>query len=60
MTQRKYFGTDGIRGKTGDAVINAEFMLRLGWATGKVMSRAVPPRARRRDPRRHAASAPDP
>lgn len=39
MTQRKYFGTDGIRGKTGDAVINAEFMLRLGWATGKVMSR---------------------
>lgn len=35
---RKYFGTDGIRGKTGDAVINPEFMLRLGWAVGKAMS----------------------
>jgi len=36
---KKYFGTDGIRGKVGDAPITAEFMLRLGWAAGKVFSR---------------------
>jgi phosphoglucosamine mutase len=34
---RKYFGTDGIRGRVGDFPINAEFMLRLGWALGRVM-----------------------
>ncbi|MFT6436161.1 MAG: phosphoglucosamine mutase [Candidatus Azotimanducaceae bacterium] len=37
---KKYFGTDGIRGKVGDAPITAEFMLRLGWAAGKVFSTA--------------------
>jgi phosphoglucosamine mutase len=36
MTKRKYFGTDGVRGKVGGAVINAEFALRLGYAAGKV------------------------
>lgn len=36
---RKYFGTDGIRGRVGEAPITAEFMLRLGWAAGKVFSR---------------------
>ncbi len=35
---RKYFGTDGIRGKVGSALINAEFMLKLGWAVGKVLA----------------------
>lgn len=35
---RKYFGTDGIRGKVGDAPITPEFMLRLGWAAGCVMA----------------------
>ena len=34
---RKYFGTDGIRGRVGEAPINAEFMLKLGWATGRVL-----------------------
>jgi phosphoglucosamine mutase len=34
---RKYFGTDGIRGRVGDEPINAEFMLKLGWATGRVL-----------------------
>ena len=29
---KKYFGTDGIRGRVGDAPITPEFMLRLGWA----------------------------
>ena len=33
---RKYFGTDGIRGRVGDAPITADFVLRLGWAAGKV------------------------
>jgi phosphoglucosamine mutase len=34
MIQRKYFGTDGIRGAVGTWPINAEFMLRLGRAVG--------------------------
>ena len=34
---RKYFGTDGIRGRVGEAPITAEFMLKLGWAVGKVL-----------------------
>ena len=33
----KYFGTDGIRGRVGVHPINAEFMLKLGWATGRVL-----------------------
>ena len=33
----KYFGTDGIRGRVGEYPINAEFMLKLGWATGRVL-----------------------
>lgn len=38
MTQRKYFGTDGIRGQVGTSNINPEFMLKLGWAVGRVLS----------------------
>ena len=34
----KYFGTDGVRGKVGGPVINAEFALRLGYAAGKVLA----------------------
>src|SRR3990167_6043625 len=37
MNQRKYFGTDGIRGRVGSAYINPEFMLKLGWAVGRVL-----------------------
>ena len=37
MTQRKYFGTDGIRGRVGSSNINPEFMLKLGWALGRVL-----------------------
>lgn len=33
---RKYFGTDGIRGRVGKAPITPEFMLKLGWAAGQV------------------------
>jgi len=38
MTQRKYFGTDGIRGQVGVSNINPEFMLKLGWAIGRVLA----------------------
>ena len=37
---RKYFGTDGIRGRVGDTPVTPDFMLKLGWATGKVFARA--------------------
>lgn len=40
MSDRKYFGTDGIRGEVGGATINAEFALRLGYAAGVVLSKA--------------------
>lgn len=33
----KYFGTDGIRGHVGQFPMNAEFVLKLGWAVGKMM-----------------------
>jgi phosphoglucosamine mutase len=36
---RRYFGTDGIRGRVGIAPITAEFILKLGWAVGKVLAR---------------------
>lgn len=35
-TSLRYFGTDGIRGHVGEAPITADFMLKLGWAIGKV------------------------
>ncbi len=34
MTTKKYFGTDGIRGRVGQFPITPEFMLKLGWAAG--------------------------
>jgi phosphoglucosamine mutase len=39
MNQRKYFGTDGIRGLVGQWPISADFMLRLGRAVGSVLTR---------------------
>lgn len=36
---KKYFGTDGIRGTVGEYPITPDFMLKLGWATGKVFAR---------------------
>lgn len=39
MTSRKYFGTDGVRGKVGAAPITPDFVLRLGYAAGKVLAR---------------------
>jgi phosphoglucosamine mutase len=37
MTKRKYFGTDGIRGKVGQAPITPDFVLRLAHAVGRVL-----------------------
>lgn len=34
---RKYFGTDGIRGRVGDGAITPEFVLRLGYAAGRTL-----------------------
>ncbi|MEO5693028.1 MAG: phosphoglucosamine mutase [Usitatibacter sp.] len=37
---RKYFGTDGIRGRVGQPPITPDFILKLGYCAGKVLSRA--------------------
>ena len=37
--KRKYFGTDGIRGKVGAAPITPDFVLQLGYAAGRVLAR---------------------
>jgi phosphoglucosamine mutase len=34
---RKYFGTDGVRGKVGETPITPEFVMRLGYAAGQVL-----------------------
>ena len=39
MTDRKYFGTDGIRGRVGQGPITPEFMLHLGWAAGQAFKK---------------------
>jgi phosphoglucosamine mutase len=35
---RKYFGTDGIRGRVGQSPMTVDFVMKLGWAAGKVLS----------------------
>jgi phosphoglucosamine mutase len=39
---RKYFGTDGVRGTVGESPMTADFVLRLGYAAGKVLLEASP------------------
>ncbi|MGL5286529.1 MAG: phosphoglucosamine mutase, partial [Aeromonas sp.] len=36
---RKYFGTDGVRGKVGDFPITPDFVMKLGWAAGQVLTK---------------------
>ena len=36
---KRYFGTDGIRGTVGETPITPDFMLKLGWACGRVFAR---------------------
>lgn len=38
MSNRKYFGTDGVRGRVGKYPITPEFVMKLGWAAGKVLA----------------------
>lgn len=40
--KRKYFGTDGVRGHVGDHPMEPNFVTRLGFAVGKVLSRRIP------------------
>jgi phosphoglucosamine mutase len=37
---RKYFGTDGIRGRVGELPMTVDFIMKLGWAAGKVLSQS--------------------
>ncbi len=39
---RKYFGTDGVRGTVGQAPMTPDFVLRLGYAAGKVLAGQAP------------------
>ncbi len=38
MSERKYFGTDGVRGKVGQYPITPDFVMKLGYAAGKVLA----------------------
>lgn len=38
MMSRKYFGTDGVRGKVGEYPITPQFVMHLGYAAGKVLA----------------------
>lgn len=42
----KYFGTDGIRGRVGESPITPDFVMRLGWAAGKVLAKSPLPGVR--------------
>lgn len=37
MSPRRYFGTDGVRGRVGEGFLTPDFVLRLGWAAGQVL-----------------------
>lgn len=39
--KKRYFGTDGIRGLVGEAPITPDFVLKLGWACGRVFTRMM-------------------
>src|SRR4051794_5196976 len=38
---RKYFGTDGVRGRVGEAPITPEFVMKLGYSAGEVLTRSA-------------------
>lgn len=44
MSNRRYFGTDGVRGTVGETPITPEFVMKLGQAAGRVFSRHYPGR----------------
>jgi phosphoglucosamine mutase len=37
---RRYFGTDGVRGRVGDSPITPDLILKLGWAAGRTLAKA--------------------
>ena len=39
---RRYFGTDGIRGRVGQPPMTVDFVMKLGWAAGRVLSGSGP------------------
>lgn len=45
MTERKYFGTDGVRSVAGQAPLTADWVLKLGQAAGEVLNRRAGGRA---------------
>lgn len=45
---KKYFGTDGIRGRVGTTPISADWILKLGWAVGSVLASKSKPGSSRR------------
>lgn len=46
MAERRYFGTDGIRGRVGEHPITPDFVLKLGWAVGQAFKGADDQRGR--------------
>jgi len=45
--QRRYFGTDGVRGRVGEAPITPDIVLKLGWAAGRTLAQADSARGER-------------
>ncbi len=43
---KKYFGTDGIRGRMGEEPITPQTVLKLGWAAGQVLAKSGPDHAK--------------
>jgi len=43
---KKYFGTDGIRGRMGEEPITPQTVLKLGWAAGRVLAKSGPEHAK--------------
>ena len=43
---RKFFGTDGVRGRMGEEPITPQTVLKLGWAAGRVLSKGGPDHAK--------------
>jgi phosphoglucosamine mutase len=46
MSEKRFFGTDGIRGRVGEPPITPDFVLKLGWACGRVFAREAGGRGR--------------
>ncbi|MEO8976703.1 MAG: phosphoglucosamine mutase, partial [Casimicrobiaceae bacterium] len=38
MAERRYFGTDGVRGRVGEPPITPELVMKLGFAAGRVLA----------------------